>query len=243
MQLALECPTRLLEHIQPFADFYWILAHKVLQDKVYKEYYEKVSGVKFVDNSVNELGEPVSLGDMKKAFEQVKGTYVVAPDWIGNGEKTCKAYLECLKEFGEERVVPVIQGSTFIEVVSSYEIISGTKTFIAVPYDICSKKTDPPWLMSLRRAMVVKNIIPTEKPVHLLGLTSLDEFFWYHGAPNVVSIDTGVPILLGLMEKDILEPLVSKDTPTWNEMEKMELGKNSWAAICRNLALLRKLMP
>ena len=41
IKLALECPTRLLGDIQPLADFDFILAHLVLQDKEYAEYFSR----------------------------------------------------------------------------------------------------------------------------------------------------------------------------------------------------------
>jgi len=41
----------------------------------------------------------------------------------------------------------------------------------------------------------------------------------------VTSIDTGIPVLLGLQGLDILDPLDSKEQPTLNEMGKYELTK------------------
>lgn len=248
MKLALECRTDMLEMVQPFSDFDFVLAHKVLEDKGYLEYYkDSGNAIKFVDNSVNEQGMPESVERVKKAFEAVGGTYLVAPDYIGDAEKTIQAYKEGKKIFAKEeilneRLVGVIQGSTFEDAFGCLREY-GTG-IICIPYDLCSQKTDPPWLMGLRRALFIAHI-PRDQGylVHLLGFNSLEEFFWYQTNPMVASIDTGVPVLLGLLGLDILDPLGSKEQPTLNQMEKIELTQQGWTAIIRNIALLRRYLP
>jgi len=248
MKLALECRTDLLGHVQPFADFDFCLAHKLLEDKEYLEYYKESGNiVKFVDNSVNEKGEPESIDKIIEAFKKVGGTYLVAPDYIGRAEETIKAYEEFKQRLIKEKIpvellAGVVQGPTFEH---AYECLRVYSTgIICVPYDLCSEKTDPPWLMGLRRALFISHI-PRDKGylVHLLGFNSLDEFFWYQTNPMVTSIDTGVPVLLGLQGLDILDPLPSKEQPTLNEMEKHDLNQQGWTAIIRNIGLLRKWMP
>jgi len=247
MRLALECSTKLLEMVGPFADFDFVLAHKVLEDKEYLEFYKNSSnGLKIVDNSVNEEGTPESTKNLVEAFKEVGGTYLVAPDYIGDAEKTVQAYQECKalltkEKIPLERLIGVVQGEVFED---AFECLKAYSGLISIPYDLCSKKTDPPWIMSLRRALFIAHI-PRDQGflVHLLGFTSLDEFFWYQNNPMVVSIDTGIPILLGLQGLDILDPLESKEQPTLNQMEKIELSQQGWTGIIRNIALLRRYMP
>jgi len=236
MDLALECRANLLEYVQPFTDFDFVLAHLALKDEEYSAYYRGTGKDKIVDNSVNENGEPVSLDELKEAFRQVNGTVIVSPDWIGNKELTLEAYEESIKEFGESRVIGVLQGTDYKEVM---DCLRYYKAGVAVPYDICSEKTDPPWVMGLRRALVVCNI-PSDIVVHLLGFNSIEELSYYKGRANVLSIDTGVPVLLGLQERDILDPLDSKAKPTYNLMEQIELSQTGLTAIYRNIALLRR---
>lgn len=242
MKLALECRTDMLEMVQPFADFDFILAHKVLEDEAYANYYKESDNLKFVDNSVNELKEPLSLDQMKEAFDKVGGTYVVAPDYIGDADKTITIYNECIKKFPKEGVVGVIQGPTFKDAFKCLEIYG--KGLITIPFDLCSEKGTPPWLMGMRRALFTSHIPYIEgRFIHLLGFTSLDELFWYQNNPLVMSIDTGVPILLGMQGLDILDPLESKDEATFPQMEKIELTQQGWTGIIRNIALLRKYLP
>ncbi len=241
MKLALECRTDMLDMVQPFADFDFILAHKVLEDETYASYYRESSNIKFVDNSVNELGEPLSLEQIIEAFEIVGGTYLIPPDYIGDANKTIESYQKCLEKFPKEDVIGVIQGSTFQDTFRCLGSYGGGS--IAIPYDLCSKRSDSPWLMGLRRALFISHIPQIEgRYIHLLGYTSLDEFFWYQNNPMVMSIDTGIPILLGLLESDILDLLESKEEATFPQMDKIELTQQRWTGVIRNIALLRKHM-
>jgi len=237
IRLALECPTKMLEMVQPFADFDFVLAHLYLKDEVYAKYYKESTRFKILDNSTNELGEPCSLEDIKTAADSLNPNYVVAPDWVGDAPKTLEAFSKAVEIFGLGKVIPVIQGATLEEAINcanAYE-----KGLMAVPYDIGSIKSESPEVMALRRALLISNL-PLEMSFHLLGFTSLQEFQFYARRPNVVSIDTGVPIMLGLTGKDILDPLDKKTTPTYNQMEAKPLDQKSWTGVCRNLALLRK---
>ena len=88
MKLALECRTDMLEMVQPFSDLDFILAHKALEDEAYLAFYKDSDNpVKILDNSVNELGEPMSIDDLIRAFEEVGAGFLVAPDYIGDAEK------------------------------------------------------------------------------------------------------------------------------------------------------------
>jgi len=245
MRLALECPTPLLEMVQPFADFDYILAHKYFEDEAYAAYYKaSTSTIKFVDNSVNEVDAPAKLEQLEQIMKEVNGTYLMSPDWIGDYTRTAEAYKECVEKctLGKERVVGVVQGSSPEEAMKCLELFEGS--LVAVPYHVGggeAGRSDPPTLMALRRALVVSNI-PSNRYVHLLGFTTLEELSWYADKPNVISLDTGVPILLGMQCKDYDE-FKDKSSPTTTLSEKLDLSKDGWAGICRNIALLRKYMP
>lgn len=247
MQLALECTTKLLGQIQPFADFDFMLAHLVLKDEVYTEFYKTSDKRKYLDNSVNELGTPATLEDVKAAYDKVKGPYeicVVSPDFIGDYKQTIQIYVEFLKLFKDLPIIPVavLQGNSYEEVFTClklyYSIHNGPPSVLAVPYDIGSEKKDPPELMALRRALIVSNI-PNNTQIHLLGFTDINEFWWYRGKANIVSLDTGIPVLLGLEGKGVEEPLQDKTKPTLDLMEGLTLSKENYGTICRNIALLR----
>ena len=236
MLLALECPTSMLDMVQPFADFDWILADKFLKDEEYAEFYRQSSNTKVVDNSVTELGEPMTIEDLKIVVEDVKADIVVSPDWINDFEKTTEAYREFSQVTFEgctPTIAGVLQGSTPEEALRCLGVYRDIGT-VMVPYRVGgSEKKDPDWLKALRRQLVVTHI-PKDWSVHLLGFTTLNEFSWYSRMPNVVSIDTDVPIRSGLMQVDFDDFDRMKDT------SKITLTKDNWAAVCRNIAVLRK---
>lgn len=238
MKLALECTTELLRAVQPLADFDWVLAHKCKEDAKYLEFYKDNDREKFIDNSVNELGEPLGIEELKEVRESLGGGFIVSPDWVGQGAQTLGAYVECVKAFGKEHVVGVLQGSTFEEVFDILPQYGGG--VMCIPYDICSSKGDPPEIMALRRALVVSRIPADKFYVHLLGFNTLEEFIWYRGVPYVGSMDTGAPVLLGLKGINIEDGLVDKQEPTFNLMEGLEFNQKAWTGICLNVALLRK---
>ncbi len=233
MKLALECPDELLELVQPFADFDWVLVNRYLESDVYANYYRSSDRVKFVDNAVTENGEPCSVEELKQVFDDCGGTYVIAPDWIGEYQRTVDAYRECIGKLSKDIVVGVLQGSTPEEALKCLDAYE--HKIVAVPYRVGgSVKGESNELMALRRELVVTHI-PSDRVVHLLGFTALSEFPWYANRPNVWSVDTDVPIRAGLAVQDI-------DEFDRTQEVSAELNKENWAAICRNIALLRKHM-
>lgn len=235
MKLALECPTNLLDQVQPFADFDWVLANLMLTDEVYAAYYRESTNIKFLDNGVTETGEPVELAQIAEIAKDIKATYIVARDWIGNSEKTIAGYYESLKALPNEKVVGVLQGSTPLEALGCLPHYVHNN-LVLVPYHVggSDRKKDP-WLMALKRALVVSNI-PSDRDIHLLGFTTLGELDWYADRTNILSLDTDVPVKAGLLVQDVDDfdrSQVVKD-PKWE--------KATAYAVARNIALLRKAM-
>jgi len=226
----------MLDMVQPFADFDWVLVDKYLSDDRYASWYRESTNIKFVDNSVTEKGEPCSLDDLQKVFDDCKATYVIAPDWIGDHQRTIEGYKECISKFPKEKVVGALQGPTPRHALQCLDVYEGIT--VAVPYRVGgSKKGDPNWLMSMRRVIVVAHI-PAGRQVHLLGFTDLAELRWYSyfNYAHVVSIDTDVPVRAGLVEADIDEFDRSQD------VSGVKMDQNRWSGVCRNIALMRQAM-
>lgn len=238
MQLALECHTELLDYIQPFADIDWILAKEAIKDKKYLEHFKDSTKLKFVSGISTDAEEPPSPSDVHKVYSAVNGTYVVPPVYWDSIPKSIESYNECVKLLGMERVVGVALGATPALTVDCANLYG---PIVAVPYDACGIGKGSMTSMAEERALIISNISP-DRVVHLLGFISLDEFYWYHNRPNVVSINTGVPILLGLQGLEI-ESLEDKSRPTFSQMKSIKLEERGWTAVLRNLALLRRYMP
>lgn len=247
MQLALECPTSLLEEIQPLADFDWLLTHKVLEDEGYANFYKNSKRWKVLDNSVNELLQPCSLSDMQKAAEVVSlGSIVriVPPDFLGNSFETISALEEAIKVFGRTGLLPVIQGSDLSDCLRCAQYIKkeGFRG-VAVPYDITCRRTDLAETMGEKRQEVIGRIRGLFYWIHLLGMTTIKELESYRTVPEVQSIDTGLPIMCGLKGIKLgEEEVLFKAVPTLDRMqEDLGSGKSgiNWALIYRNIAYLR----
>jgi len=240
MKLALESRPDLLKLVQPLADFDFILAQEVLGNEEYAEWYRESTKIKYLDNGLAENGQPLTIEQLKEADEKVGGNCIImAPDWRGEFSRTVEAYVEACKAFTTNRVIGVMQGSSPSECLSCLNYYQGV---IAVPFRILSTMDDSPDVMALRRALLISNI-PNDRLVHLLGLTTLEELEWYENKPNVMSIDTGVPILMGLQEAHIQDGLENKSVPTHKLAAEIELTQKRWLAIVVNIATLRRYLP
>ena len=245
MKLALECPTNLLGAVQPLADFDWILAHLVLQDEKYAEYYKRSGRFKVLDNSVNELLEPILMEDLVKATNIVLPNLVVAPDFLGDSGKTWEALHEATYMLGKARVLPVVQGSSLEEVLDLFgKLLVANFENIAVPYDILSSRKDSPATMASNRVKVVNSIIneaPIGFNIHLLGMTTIEELT-QHNKGWVKSIDTGVPVLLGSKGYAIERANIDKSRPTMSQFGEVSVDTAHLGSIYYNIAYLRKIL-
>ena len=241
MRLALECPSSLLEEVQPHADFDFILTHLVLQDKRYADFYKNSRRTKILDNSVNELSTPTSLDDIERASEIVTPNYIVSPDYLQNLTETKRSLEATLKKFSPAQILPVVQGSNYCECVDYAEYLKSLGfTFLAVPYDSCIGKSSLA-VMSGCRDIIVGILTSQEFRVHLLGMTDLEELRRYRSNPKVISIDTGCPILHGMRGLRLgRDKLPDKKSPTMNQMP--DYLPSMMPDIQYNIEYLRKLI-
>lgn len=252
ISLAFECPTECLEQIQPLADFEWLLAHKVLQDSEYAEYYKNSTRLKVLDNSVNELLTPVSFRDIEKAQAIVNADWIVSPDWLGDGRKTFEYFKEFRENLGasSEHALPVLQGSSVTECLNySEKYLRLGVTNLAIPYDLTCDRTDSLEKMAVSRMNIVTNLLKLNvfKWIHLLGLTSLIELEVYKDWTSTkISLDTGSPIANGLAGRRYgVDTLLDKRVPTFkvmeDDMKASDIAMASWDLVFYNIAYLRKL--
>ena len=243
MKLSLEATTKLLPKIQGFGDFDWVSFPRTLSDSSYLDFFSN-SSVPRIISMGNGKGEP-ELKKTREMWEKLGGKdIIISPDFVGDHIKTITTYDIYCQEYGAESVIGVLQGSSYKEVLSCMNYYKGQ---VAVPFNIGSTDSATNSMMALRRALVVSNI-PSDRYVHLLGFNNIPELEWYETKPNVISINTGHPILLGLKEQDILsiDNDSDKSENTFDAMDvaeatcKGQLSQTQWTAIVRNIALLRR---
>lgn len=199
MRIAFECPTDLLDRVQPLADFDFTLAHLVLKDSEYRSHYLRTKRDLVLDNSTNELSRPVSFSTLKEAAYYLYPKYIIPPDYLKDSKRTMEAYLEAESIFGSSMLLPVVQGSSLEEVIECANFYwTVGKKYICLPYDILSSRSDKALSMTSNRVKVLeklKSLHPFE--FHLLGMTTLKELSLSIVKESVASLDTGLPILFG----------------------------------------------
>jgi len=157
MQAAIIIPTDFLEPIATPRPFHMALAHRVLSDNAYAEFYaslrnpERSPNPPFIlmDNSLMENGHvAISLEDVEHAAIRINADEVVLPDafrdFQGNNQlldesmaqirvndKALRAMVTPMRR--APRVAGVVQGSDPLELHASFEIMARTVDTICIP--------------------------------------------------------------------------------------------------------------
>jgi len=205
MQLAVIAPTPALE-LTHYGDFYFVLAHRVLLDETYEEFYRKASNLKpiMLDNGVFEKGQPLSTEEIMQAAKLISASEVVAPDFPLKKEKTLDAARNfinslSLAEVERFRIVLLPHGRNFSELVDCYRIMTTLSPFtrakvigfsIIDMYKI-SKRLRPMFIHYL----LANEIWCDRVQHHLFGLDEPLELFSYGSVP-IRSVDTSLPVSL-----------------------------------------------
>lgn len=214
--LAQEIPTSMLATWSPLADLDFILAHKVLEDDAYAEFFRCRDARRelILDNSYHELGYPLELSDLLEAAERCRADYVIAPDRIGDAEHNCRMFLKAKQVLAGYGVAVVMTGADDSTPRDRDNFLVNVKHADM----LCCTFKQPlrhPWYST-------SHVARTHfKRVHLLGVSSLEELsLWAHTAlwhPVIeFSVDTGKALKWALRGKklDELESLRSNAETT-----------------------------
>lgn len=84
LKLALELPTSKLNNWSPLLDLDFVLAHKVLQDENYADFFAMRDYPREVilDNSTHEFGKPLPWNQLVHACNLIQANYLIAPDIV-----------------------------------------------------------------------------------------------------------------------------------------------------------------
>lgn len=244
MKLAIECPTSLLEQVQPLANFDWILAHKASQDTDYVNAYMKSRRLKVLDNGVCELREPMDADTLVVLAKGLAVDFVVPPDFLGNADRTLDALDRMCDKLSARKVFPVVQGSDVdVAIDCGRQIARRGFDKVAIPI----LRGEPLAVMARKRAEIVNSLAEYFQWVHLLGMTNFEEFQEYTNLPQVMSIDTGAPVMYGLRNLRFGEfELEDKTTPTFNLMEAEDIEDDGVSSLLEcvyyNIAYLRRVL-
>jgi hypothetical protein len=204
-------------------DYHLLLAHQVLdQPAIHKAFYrdilptitngrerasKSVKALKrpyiIMDNSLIELGEPLSVREVLAAGEIVDARVIVLPDVLGDRIETLNRTMEAMEDLhGLRRLSPyakqvkalgVAQGRTFTDVFSCARDmiqILGVD-IISVPRHVTATLGT--------RLDVTRAISRYGKPIHLLGFSdNIFDDMYTLAVDRVMGIDSAVPIWYGL---------------------------------------------
>lgn len=199
MKVAFELPYKHIKKLKNYQDYNFLLAHKVLDDPQYRADYGVGAGV--LDNSQYELGEPLEIRQLHMATRLCQPDVVIAPDWLGDREKTVRSYKEA-SALIEGEVAGVVQGENTLDMLKCYgELLKQGCVFICLPFRLNR--------VELMELVVQQNLMSPNVWYHFLGLKSLKELraILALGLGPNTSIDTSKPIKAALYNKSMYDNL------------------------------------
>lgn len=238
ISLGLDCPTGLLELVQPLADYDYVLVEKASREPAYLSFFKTSRKPKLLNNRLIGKAESVPLDEIKRVWD-VLGGEVIAPDWMGASKKTFDAYDECCKTFGEENVVGVIQG-TSQEDIDTCLGLYGSK--VALPFDVGSTYEEDIQVKVHKRFVMVGAL--ESKRIHLLGLLDPRELEFYGYPDSVESLNTGFPILLALQGRYVGDYRGDKSRSSHNSMNMSnpKVDNKTYGLIEDNVRYIKRLL-
>jgi hypothetical protein len=231
IKLALEAPQKLLGMAQTLSDIDYISFSRYSRDKDYQKFCLESEGknrIRFLS-----LDAEIDKDKLNKIVAELQVGIVIVP---------AKSYVKVAEIIGKPRTMPILGDSTPQEIFSSLALYAGDPASpLAVPAGILGDKDDSLLTLAYKRALVAHSL-PNGFYIHLQGFISLGEFEWYDGMPNVGSISTGTPVMLGLAVQKLgkVDALYDSCIDEMENKMKTNPPNEAYTAIYSNIALLRK---
>lgn len=198
----MEIPTAHLTDISPLCDLDFALAHLVLENEAYADFYrtQSASGrLVILDNSFHELGVPLSPVELRQAARRIHPSVVVAPDKLQHPKWNWEQFNETHKILqGEFTLGIVVAGQDYHDRVNYVSAaLSRGCTWFFWPY----REPRYEWLKELWNTRLADCFH------HMLGVSTLAELrqlehFNRRKSPSVsFSYDTAKPVKFGAMRE------------------------------------------
>jgi hypothetical protein len=183
MKYAFQVPKPHLDDFIHEADFFFALAHHVLMDEDYSNWF--LQRPTMLDNGAHEMGMPVMGVDLVEAAKLIEPEWIIPPDYLFNQKATLKGFYDFAELMGSaEKLAPVIQGRTLKELQDCMDEYVGKVNKVCIPYRLSS---------AIRQWVAYQMYRYTEEvSIHFLGVNNLEELRILRFFPNS-SIDTGKP--------------------------------------------------
>lgn len=210
IDLAVEAPLCLLPQTDPYTDFDFALAHRVLEDPAYAAHFRNRRSYRelILDNSFHELRHPVSISELLDAAELTEATYIIAPDKSYESAWSIEQYQELVRRRDSRHFVrdptKARRPSLYkIGVVLSAHTSAERAAFLAATAGaamLCLPYNQP------RFAWYTEHF-PAFQRIHLLGASEPAELFAWQQYTQCchISVDTSKPVKHGLLGKKLSE--------------------------------------
>lgn len=249
MKLGLEMPTAYLDTFGPLTNFGFALAQNVLEDEAYAEYYRRMSSagnMVILDNGLHELDQPLPMPELILAAQKITPTYVIAPDFRKDAEKTLWHFrkMEGLMTMKQTHVGIVLQGAELHDIVQLYSAVRNQAHLISFPY----REDRVGWMAELLERYPTRiNSWPTPY-IHLMGVSTFEDLVWWKAVENAhgfhITVDTAKPIKWGIEGKklDYMTSMRGSSVKSVDIHKRKDLTLEQLAKIYWNIAYLKNFL-
>jgi len=189
-------------------DYQLLLAHDVIKRPGdYAQTYSHNQWI-IMDNSVIELGYPLSEDEMREAIGVVHASVFVLPDELLDKDQTILKTFEALNTWGNlitdsTKGMAVPQGTTFDEWVECVEAFAQIREidWIGIPRNVKEKLGTS----RVKAAEIVQTVCP-DKKIHMLGFSDdiQDDVAATRVGGAVMGIDSAVPSRMGMRDQKVI---------------------------------------
>lgn len=192
MKTAFIVPVSQLQRFATKSKYHLVLAHKVLENKEYADFYRhrSIAGDFVIqDCSAFELGHPIETPKLLEAAEYTMASEIVCPDVLFDGEATIASTKEFIKDYNKNysyvtvkekrpKLMAAIQGKNLVDYLRCHNAIydmdvEGTQIDTMGLSFLGVEKVFPDMSPTLRRLMMLDLLYSNNilcLPMHMLGI-------------------------------------------------------------------------
>jgi hypothetical protein len=243
----LEIPRAWLTALSPLCDGDFAIAHQVLEDKYYADFYQDQSkSGRFVvlDNGFHELGRSLTPPELLEAATRINPSIVIAPDRLGDQKFGLEQFFETVNIFPPEIGVGcVIAGTNPAERAEMFMKVKAHAKMLCFPY----REPRFEWFSDL--LLKIPSYIQWPARIHLLGVSEFwelkafrDKFAELNIDPRRISVDTSKPIKFGIQRTRFSEKISSLRGAGPLAEIATKANSECMADVLYNIAYLRKFL-
>jgi hypothetical protein len=228
-----------------FTKYHLILAHQILQDKAYCNYYKNLGfgHTIIIDNSTIELGTPVDVLESATEFIGSESKIIiVAPDVLGSKDSTldyCKEFFKRWNSLQEDRkrvrfweqtqLMTVPQGKTREEWFSCLRELSklGLFSYVGIPRVCEDMSGGRSGLFYGINTFLFREKYENNWKFHLLGIQhNIQEIGWaVHLSNSILGVDSSLPLRASFQNQNPLEVTDLRKLPDIDKYDNSLLTK------------------